>query len=388
MATTRYIFPCPRGHKVAVDPTRYWSRARCPVCGGPVDASRSRRTIAWLKGSAPRSRLRVGKLTFAPFDGVAWGALLFILLVALIYYLAGDRTWWGTALIYTGKWPWLAIPLLLSPFAILWRPSALVPLALSALVVLGFLMGGEVSVRPLMARDDKPLRVLTFNTEGGFEVGPRLGLILERYQPDIAAFQECGPVLREAIMQEKGWEVADTGRAGICFMSRYPLTAPPVGMPASVFRDAGGSASVVRYPIATPQGPLTVFNLHLETPRHGVEYLLSNPSIAPSKIRANNLLRETESRVVRRWVDSTEGPKIIVGDFNLPVESAIFRDHWGDLEDAWDAAGNGFGFTKNNGWIRVRIDHALTNGPLRAVRAVVGDDFKSDHLPVIVDYGW
>ena len=107
---------------------------------------------------------------------------------------------------------------------------------------------------------------------------------------------------------------------------------------------------------------------------------------ASSSTDVNTLLRDTESRVVRRWVDSTTGARLVVGDFNLPVESAIFRHHWGDLEDAWDAAGNGFGYSKRNGWIRVRIDHTLSTGPLKAVRVKVGKDYGSDHLPVVTEY--
>jgi len=385
MATARYVFACPRGHKVAVDPNRYWARARCPTCGNPVDGSRRARALAWMRGAAPRSRLRIGKVSLAPLDGLGWLVLLFVGVVALVYRLAGDTTWWGTALIYAGKWPWLVVPLLCIPFAIR-RRSALIPLGLALLLILGPLMGGRLSMRPLLAGKERILRVLTYNAMGGFDVARTLPLVLEAYKPDIAAFQECGPPLRVEIARQQGWEVLDTSRAGLCFMSRYPLMSQPVQMPAKVFREAGGSAAAVRYPIATPGGAVTVFNLHLETPRHGVEFLLHDPAQAPKKIRANTLLRDTESRVVRRWVDSTTGARLVVGDFNLPVESAIFRHHWGDLEDAWDAAGNGFGYSKRNGWIRVRIDHTLSTGPLKAVRVKVGKDYGSDHLPVVTEY--
>jgi endonuclease/exonuclease/phosphatase (EEP) superfamily protein YafD len=36
----------------------------------------------------------------------------------------------------------------------------------------------------------------------------------------------------------------------------------------------------------------------------------------------------------------------------------------------------------------VRIDHILTTDELRAVRAEVGADLGSDHLPVIADFTW
>jgi endonuclease/exonuclease/phosphatase (EEP) superfamily protein YafD len=128
-------------------------------------------------------------------------------------------------------------------------------------------------------------------------------------------------------------------------------------------------------------------NLHLETPRHGLQHLIQGSSLATSRveIEANTLLREVESRQARRWVDSVGGPRIVVGDFNLPVESGIWQDHWSGLVDAHAAAGLGFGFTRLNGWIRVRIDHVLTDGAWRPVRSTVGPDYGSDHLPLIVD---
>lgn len=76
---------------------------------------------------------------------------------------------------------------------------------------------------------------------------------------------------------------------------------------------------------------------------------------------------------------------IVAGDFNTPVESRIFQQHWGDITDAFSYAGSGFGMTKYNGWIRARIDHVLTGDGITPERAVVGQDLGSDHRPLIVD---
>jgi endonuclease/exonuclease/phosphatase family metal-dependent hydrolase len=341
-----------------------------------------------MRGLAPRSRLRIGRVVVAPFEAVAWLLVPGMALVALLYRLAGDTTWWGTVLIYTGRWPWLMLPLALVPVALIWRRRLLVPIVVAILLILGPVVGGTLSPRSLFPVGDQPLRVLTYNVERGVAVSPRLKELLDEYQPDIAGFQECGTVLREALAKLEGWAVVDTGVTSQCLLSRYPMVGSRAIMPAVVFQDAGGAAVAVRHVIATPRGPLAVFNVHLETPRHGVEFLLSDPVKAPRKIRANTLLRETESRVVRRWVDSTSGPKLVLGDFNLPVESAIYRHYWGNLEEVWLAAGNGFGFTRLNGWITVRIDHILATKELKAVRSEVGQDYGSDHLPLIGVYTW
>ncbi len=251
---------------------------------------------------------------------------------------------------------------------------------------MGPIMGGTLSTAPLW-RKHQPLRVLTYNVEGGLVVAYRLAEVLADTQPDIAGFEECGLTMREALALQKGWAVVDTGTApGLCFMSRYPLREPPVGMPATAFQVRGGSApSVARFVVVAPRGTVTVFVLHLETPRHGVEHLLTDPLHAPPLIEANNILRDTESRFVRRWIDSTSGARIVTGDFNLPVESIFWQQYWASLQDAFGWAGNGWGYTKLNGWIRVRIDHVLVDARLEAVGAAVGADYGSDHLPFIAE---
>jgi hypothetical protein len=321
-----------------------------------------------------------------PLDGLAWLLVAFMAVVAMVYHVFGDRTWWGTALIYTGRWPWLVPVLALVPLAFAWRRTALVPLAVAALVVMGPVMGGTLSTAPLW-RKDKALRVLTFNVEGGPVVSLRLRELLDATRPDVAGFEECGPPMRAVLGMMEGWTVVDTA-SQVCFLSRYPLRAPPRRMQARDFEAAGGSAQAARYEVMAPIGTVTVFVVHLETPRHGVEYLLSDPANAPRMIEANNLLRDTESRVVRRWIDSTAGARIVMGDFNLPVESIIWRRYWSSLRDTFNAAGNGWGYTKLNGWIRVRIDHVLIDDKLKAVGAHVGADWGSDHLPYIAEVQW
>lgn len=328
----------------------------------------------------------MGRIVVTPLEGLGWLLVAFMLLVALAYRTFGDRTWWGTALIYSGRWPWLVPLAFLVPFCIAWQRRALVPLAIAALVVVGPVMGGTVSTAPFWPRT-KPLRILSFNIEGGGVVAPKLRQLLADTRPDIVGFQECGGMMHTAMGTLGDWAVIDTA-SNICFMSRYPLRAPPVRMPAANFEAAGGSAAVARYEVMSPVGTVTVFVLHLETPRHGVQHLLTDPTNAPRAIDANNLLRETESRAVRRWIDSTAGTRIVLGDFNLPVESVIWQRHWSSLTDAFSASGNGWGFTKRNGWIEVRIDHVLLDDELKAVGAVVGNDYGSDHLPVLAEVEW
>ena len=83
----------------------------------------------------------------------------------------------------------------------------------------------------------------------------------------------------------------------------------------------------------------------------------------------------------------TEPDRIVVaGDFNLPVESAIYRANWGDLRNAFSNCGRGFGHTKFTSLFGIRIDHVLTSDPWRCADArVLPSPYGGDHAPLVVD---
>jgi hypothetical protein len=143
-----------------------------------------------------------------------------------------------------------------------------------------------------------------------------------------------------------------------------------------------GAGYVVRYTLATPGGPINVTNLHLETARKGFEGLMAGDV---ERLCLNTRVRSLESTLARRWTDAGRSPTIVAGDFNTPVESRIFQDQWGDFADAFTRVGVGFGQTKHNGWIRIRIDHVLTDEAWHPVKAWVWRDVGSDHRAMVVD---
>jgi endonuclease/exonuclease/phosphatase (EEP) superfamily protein YafD len=71
----------------------------------------------------------------------------------------------------------------------------------------------------------------------------------------------------------------------------------------------------------------------------------------------------------------------VAGDFNLPADSAIFRDNWSWLQDAFGQAGWGYGYSKYTKYWGIRIDHVLTGPGWQARSCQVQSDVGSDHLP-------
>jgi endonuclease/exonuclease/phosphatase family metal-dependent hydrolase len=149
---------------------------------------------------------------------------------------------------------------------------------------------------------------------------------------------------------------------------------------------AGGAGVVNTYRLGLDEAPIYVTNLHLETPRAGFELIRSGRlREGVEKVREKSMLRGIELRRASAWVDYFDGPHIILGDFNTPPESRAYREAWGDWKNSFSVAGKGFGGTRLNGWIRVRIDHILGSEDWKILDAWLERDVGSDHLPIAAE---
>jgi len=331
-------------------------------------------------------------LTFKVIGWATWAYLASVLLVAALMWGLGDTTVIGTVLLFMGRWVVLLPLVLLIPAALLYHRLLLLPLALGALVVVGPVMGFRSGWRRLLPQPaGTPVRVVSFNADGGDFVAQMIPTLLSQWKPQVVALQECGETLSAVVGLVPTWIPGwyqFTGK-DLCLLSRYPIREASVmdrsqldRVKQSEEKEFGGAGYVVRFVLDTPHGPIRVANLHLETPRKGLEGLMEGDL---RRLAMNTEIREIESNLARSWVNEGTGPLIVLGDFNTPIESRIFQRHWGDLADAFSTAGTGFGMTKYNGWIRARIDHVLTGPEWHVDHVAIGADQHSDHRPLIVD---
>jgi vancomycin resistance protein VanJ len=407
---TTHTIRCSCGELFHVTSDSIGRKLKCRRCGATTEVRRSQRhqrqaeerarrkpsaraarllqSTAALQMVLSRSWSRLvawGQSTFAPATGVlparpvprtivlvSWGYLVMAALLTFVMWSFGDRWWPATILLFIGRWIVLLPLLVLIPAALVVREArrrgAIVPLIVAAMLIAGPFMGIRLGWRTWFpAPAGESMRVVTFNVEVGNPIATVLPLVLDEWNADIVAFQECGPQL--AAMVERVPNVHHHRVRGLCLLSNYPITNAEV-LDRKGFeilkRDEtagiGGSADVVRYTLTTPAGPIDVTNLHLETPRKGLEGLISQSGgFSVSRLARNTELRDVESHAARGIVDAGTVPRLVLGDFNMPVESRIFQTHWSHLRDAFSVAGTGLGMTKYNGWIRVRIDHVLTD---------------------------
>ncbi|NNM05848.1 MAG: hypothetical protein HKO65_12230 [Gemmatimonadetes bacterium] len=344
-----------------------------------MDPKRTRRVLRWFKNlRRPASREWPDR---AAWWGTAGFVALAIIAWALIWGL-GDRWWPATVLLFGPRWV-LLLPLVgLFPLAALRDRALLIPLTLAGVLLLGPGLGFQTGWRSLLAGGGPgpEVRVVSFNAMSGRNLVWSPSNLLLDWEADIAAFQECGRELAGVLKELSGWHV--DVRLGLCLASRFEIVGVRE-MDREALAFAGGAGMVATYELDMDGVPILVTNLHLETPRAGFELIRSGRlAQGISLVREKSLLRGVELRRARFWAEGFPGPHIVVGDFNTPPESRSYRESWGGWQNSFSVAGSGFGGTRLNGWIRVRIDHILANDSWQVMDAWVEEDVGSDHLPV------
>jgi endonuclease/exonuclease/phosphatase (EEP) superfamily protein YafD len=318
---------------------------------------------------------------------VTWGAWLSLAVVLGLWALlwaSADRWWLGTLAMYGPRWMLLPLFAPLAPAAWWLRRRAL-PVVLVSLVIVVFPVmrfkvplfvpatTGEVEVQRI--------RVLTCNRNVGGVDTQELADLVRQTRPDVLAFQEWTSKDSAEEWQRDGWHVQVDGE--LCLASRYAIRRGE-SLGWDVLR---GKGRAQRYELETPTGIVAFFNVHLASPRPGLEAVLAHRwRDIPGTVGANTELRKRESEIVSLRAADTGEPLIVAGDFNLPEDSAIYRRYWSQFADSHDSAGWGFGTTwHTRRFGALRIDHILTNDAWRCRKSEVGPDVGSDHRPVIAE---
>lgn len=319
-----------------------------------------------------------------------FAVLLYVAAVALLWlWLSwqGDRHWAATLVLFGPRWV-CAVPLPPLVFlAAIFERRLLPPLLIAGIVIvfgilafnLGFSRAASGSAR---------LRVLTCNVEGAAIRPELLAIAIDDAQADVVALQEFAR--GTPLLWPPGWHVIE--RHQFVLASRFPIVErESIARPQHRWLLSG-----VPCTLQLPQGTVQLFNMHLESPRAGIEAVISR-RVGVDLERVEELRRvierrALESRRAAEQVAAQAGPKIILGDFNMPADSTIFRNDWSAYTNAFSQVGWGFGFTKvseKRGWsYGARIDHILVDSHWRVLNAWVGRDVGSDHFPLVAELEW
>jgi len=313
-----------------------------------------------------------------------------IVVLYLITCQLGDRVWWALPFLYGPRW-FLSLPLLgVIPWLLVAPRRGIIPACVAATLVIFGLLDFRLGFGRLTVGAGTPFRVLELNAGASSGGSPSPGAIraeFQRLSPDLIVVAECGNgPLRDTLRAISGFEFR-LSVTSLCLLSRGRVLAWEERDPMDIWIRSGAGA-IVRAVVESPAGALRIGLVHLETPRDALDNYpdLSTIPTLGDITRANMRQRESESRAALEWIlAAPERPTIIAGDFNLPVESAIFRRYWGDFRDAYGRAGVGSGHTKETRWWGSRIDHILTSSDVGTRQSFIGRDVGSDHLPLVAD---
>ncbi len=345
------------------------------ICPGSKKNEANRRRGAWWY-----ARFSAGPLV--------WIYTVGVLAVWALLRIGGDRWWFPTLMLYGPRWIYGLPLLVLAPLAATLRRRLIWPLGIAAAVVMGPIMGLCVPWARLGPPDGRTIRVLTCNAKGHCGDNALLNTLIQTAGADVVALQGCWGNVQ--IRWPAGWNVYRAGE--LLVASRYPMrdnrsllgVYPPHRWPR---------AYILGCVVQSPAGDIPFVSLHLPSPHDGIERLLDRTTvIRPSKRAAmiNQIaLRRRAAEEVRGWIDGLSDAVIVAGDFNMPTDSAIYREFWSGLANAFSQSGLGFGYTEwptVHGWqFGVRIDHILMGPRWRPQRSWVGPDVGSDHLPLLAN---
>ncbi len=317
-----------------------------------------------------------------------WLYVLSLLLVWMLLRFFSDRWWFATMLLFGPRWIYPLPILLLIPICLLWDRRRWPVLLLGAAILLFPVMDFRLPWGRLFVPAGTRYRVLTCNLHDEEFDSEALRTLIVRENPDFVALQECQFDTVQSSL--KGYQILHSDR--LLLASRFPLreitelTGPE---PPHVFPRAHAAF----FAADAPAGKLIIGCVHLSSPRYGLSNVLDrHTGIQLSKkelLQENIRFRREESAAVKEFLRKYSAPIIIAGDFNTPVESAIYRDDWASFHNAFSRTGFGFGRTfecqVRNIPFGVRIDHILSGPKVTPVRCWIGPDIGSEHFPVLAD---
>lgn len=312
------------------------------------------------------------------------GYTVSMIAAAIVVHTLGDRTPIGTLALFAPRhlmpWPWL----LLTPLAALvsWR---LVATAAAGLLITLLGVASWAVPTPAGDRPDDPLRVVFYNTDRSTALASRVSGDVQAWDADFVALVDCRTEVAEQMQRVDGYQFVRT--PFVCVLSRHRIVshAPMPSGPINPRRTPGaGRASRVHRFVLDVSGQLaTIYVLHLESPRTA---LFRARNFDFSLLRQNTGFRSIDSNVASIWVDRSAPGLLVLGDFNITVESAIYKRDWSDLQNVFTKVGTGFGHTMFAGRHRVRIDHMLTGDDLKPHNIRILRGYPSEHQPVIAEF--
>ncbi len=339
-----------------------------------------------------------------------WLYLLLLLILWGCMHFDTGNSWWITLFLFSPRWvlglPWL----LLLPLTLLFDFRMAKWFGIHLVVLVIPLLGLCVPSLSLNGNADEGalrLRVTTCNVgEGPIRV-PQLLKLLRQERSDVLLLQECNPKLVEELKQQLHWNfryeaglliatslaVGNVTTVQRPALDQHPIAvmiAADVSLPIELARSTGNQpSSETELAVQATSRPtlVRIACVHFPTFRPAFEKARHFDSSAADEFRALSHEYRQMAKDSRDALRVSETPTLIGGDFNVPSESAFYRDYWGGYQNALSLRGLGLCYTKYTRLHGVRIDHLLADPRWSVESASVGPELGGDHRPVTAVFG-
>ena len=274
--------------------------------------------------------------------------------------------------------PWLLIfslPLLITAGLARrkWLASVLAVGSLGIILTFAHLFLPKTHATPVP--EDFSFKIMSFNLHGEPDIDGIVDVIRHE-KPDVLLIQEYSPALVSQSFHElddlypkSNLDVVTQTGYGQAIFSRFPLKRDAINY-------YQGRAQKVT--VETPEGPITVWNVH---------------TIPPNLIPADQF--DTQIAALSADIPQIHGPFIVGGDFNATSQSTTYQTMTHYLKDSFWEAGWGFGFsfpatpfTIMNSKLQIgplwRIDYILHNQDFVVTNeSTLTSSGGSDHFPIM-----
>jgi endonuclease/exonuclease/phosphatase (EEP) superfamily protein YafD len=252
--------------------------------------------------------------------------------------------------------------------------------------VFGPIMGYNIGIARFARKPaGRRLRVMTYNVKWGARDARGVLANIASADPDLVLMQHSMGVLNGplASLKRSGWTNLRLGQYTV--LSRYPLSDA-----ASVWLTPDRRYECLRCSVRFGARTVTLYDVHLMTPRWALNAVADRGADGVGDLQENAQMRAREAAAVAADIRSRQGPFIVAGDLNAPVQSRACRTLLQTgLRDAYSEAGWGYGYTYGQstpvGRPYVRIDHILASPEWAVLRCREGSARGSDHSPVTAD---
>jgi len=217
------------------------------------------------------------------------------------------------------------------------------------------------------------------------DVADSIMAFVKKQDPDIVCFQEYAGVDNINFGQYKHQYIftnQERYKSGQAILSKFPI----VNEGDIKFPKSGNN--VIFADIKKGKDTIRVYSMHFQSIKISPD-IHERIDEQKSKVifhRLSTAFKEQQyqAELMEKHKSECRYPMIICGDLNNSAYSFVYRSVKGQMKDAFEEAGSGFGKSYNYKYYPARIDYVFTDKNMEVKQFETFDDFfNSDHFPVM-----